>query len=351
MTTKIEELLSDLIDQAKSLKTGDLAGADALMLRVHMLLRNLYADTKKPWDAHASNIHFEPSGFLGYTAGQPSRIFDNARTRLVNLLEAALEEERLFSTTSPDSVQETREPLRIPSQRSTGESSRRRPRVFVLMPFDPAFDWLYEEVRAAGEDAGVAIERADDIFQAGIVIDQIKTRIKEADIVIAVCTGRNPNVFYELGIAESIHRPILIGEQSRDLPFDVHHFRAHFYGGADERSTLRKRVSRAIRETMAEGVTGAWIRGRHEGPDETERRAGRLREDLDEAIEEFTRAKANAESRLDKDLISRGVLNSSMRVVGRKKIASEYERGRGKAIRDYQRAVEDLGLPTPDPPN
>jgi hypothetical protein len=128
-----------------------------------------------------------------------------------------------------------------------------KPWAFLLMPFDPKFDWLHAEVVGAGEDANVEVQRADDIFAPGIVIDQIKAAIAQADVVIAVCTDRNANVFYELGIAESKHKPILIAETDDDLPFDVHHFRANLYGGTgpkDSRSTVRLRIAAALRETV-----------------------------------------------------------------------------------------------------
>lgn len=78
------------------------------------------------------------------------------------------------------------------------------------------------------------LRRADDIFAAGIIIDQIREAIEHADVVVAVCTGRNPNVFYELGLThEKGHHPILIAASSADLPFDIAHRRAHLYAGSE----------------------------------------------------------------------------------------------------------------------
>lgn len=139
------------------------------------------------------------------------------------------------------------------SRRASAETLHVQPCAFLMMPFDPQLDWLRELIALAGQDAGVEVERADDIFAAGVIIDQVKDRIRQADAVIAVCTGKNANVFYELGISEHIHQPILIAERSEDLPFDVHHFRGHFYGGEsefDREDTLRSRVSRALQETL-----------------------------------------------------------------------------------------------------
>jgi hypothetical protein len=128
----------------------------------------------------------------------------------------------------------------------TGGSARK---AFLLMPFDPAMEWLRDLLVAAGAEAGVVVERADDIFAAGVVIDQVKARIREADAVIAVCTGRNANVFYEMGLADEQHAIIMVAESADDLPFDVQHFRAQLYGGA-LRDTLPARIKAALIETI-----------------------------------------------------------------------------------------------------
>lgn len=132
---------------------------------------------------------------------------------------------------------------------------------FVLMPFSGELAWLYTAIRAAAKEAEIDLRRADDIFGAGVVIEQIKEAIKTADVVVAVCTGRNANVFYELGIAEHLHMPVLVAESATDLPFDVQHFRAHLYGGqtpSTSRDTLHERLVRAFWETLGQTVsTGA----------------------------------------------------------------------------------------------
>jgi hypothetical protein len=124
------------------------------------------------------------------------------------------------------------------------------------MPFDDDLEWLRAAIVEAGRLAGIEVERADDIFEPGVVIDQIRDRIEIADAVIAVCTGRNANVFYELGIADVLgHRAVLIAESSADLPFDVQHFRAHLYGAGtpDRTEFVVSRVAGALRDLAAAG--------------------------------------------------------------------------------------------------
>lgn len=124
--------------------------------------------------------------------------------------------------------------------------------VFLLMPFDSLFDWLHKLIVEAGQVAGAKIERADSIFEAGIVIGQVKSRIQTADAIIAVCTGHNPNVFFELGVADQWHWPIILAKEPGDLPFDIQHYRALIYGGWDE-GTLQRTLVAAIQDTVKGG--------------------------------------------------------------------------------------------------
>lgn len=123
---------------------------------------------------------------------------------------------------------------------------------FLMMPFDDSLEWLRELVVEAGEALGVRVERADEIFSAGIVIEQIRDRIRAADVVIAICTGQNPNVFFELGIADQWHWPILLAERSDDLPFDVQHYRTLIYGKLQP-PVLSKALQAAIDSTLQAG--------------------------------------------------------------------------------------------------
>ena len=69
---------------------------------------------------------------------------------------------------------------------------------------------MQRAVRDACREAGVELRRADNIFRSGVIVDQIREAMADADLVIAVCTGTNANVFYELGMAEAMgHQPIL----------------------------------------------------------------------------------------------------------------------------------------------
>lgn len=98
--------------------------------------------------------------------------------------------------------------------------------VSVMMPFDAAFNSVYDSIRAAVENVGLRPRRADDIWENPAVIQDVVYLIDRSRVVVCDCTGRNPNVFYEAGIAHTLGREvILITQADQDIPFDLRHLR------------------------------------------------------------------------------------------------------------------------------
>jgi hypothetical protein len=130
------------------------------------------------------------------------------------------------------------------------ETTRPKPFVFVLMPFDEKFGDVYVlGIRQACADAGAYCERVDEQLFEESILDRIYNQIAKADLVIADMTGRNPNVFYEAGYAHALgKRVILLTQKSEDIPFDLKHYPHIIYEGriAYLRSELERRVRWAI---------------------------------------------------------------------------------------------------------
>jgi hypothetical protein len=99
--------------------------------------------------------------------------------------------------------------------------------VFVLMPFCHELSPVYEDhIKRVVARLGLSVARADDVFTTSSIMDEIWTAIVGARVLIADCTGRNPNVFYETGIAHTLGKPVvLITQHSEDVPFDLRHRR------------------------------------------------------------------------------------------------------------------------------
>lgn len=107
---------------------------------------------------------------------------------------------------------------------------------FVLMPFgSPVGDYYQQIYEPAIRKAGLRPVRADDdIFGAGKIIDQIWDGINAAKVLVAEMTNRNPNVFYELGLAHALDKPVvLVSSNEEDVPFDLKHIRVIYYNVSD----------------------------------------------------------------------------------------------------------------------
>jgi hypothetical protein len=98
--------------------------------------------------------------------------------------------------------------------------------VSAMMPFHTDFSPVYEIIRSSCESLKLTCNRADDIWQNATVIQDVVALIDRSWIVVCDCTGRNPNVFYEAGIAHTLGREVVFITQSeRDIPFDLRHLR------------------------------------------------------------------------------------------------------------------------------
>lgn len=94
--------------------------------------------------------------------------------------------------------------------------------VAVMMPFDRTFNDVYAAIKAAAKTVRMKCERADDIWEEDVVIQDVVNLICKARIVVCDLTDRNPNVFYEMGIAHSLGKDVVMITQNKgDVPFDV----------------------------------------------------------------------------------------------------------------------------------
>ena len=122
------------------------------------------------------------------------------------------------------------------------------------MQFDDDLDTVYHDlIRSPLEDRGHTVNRADDISKDQSILRTIVHGIKDADLIIADLTGRNPNVYYELGVAHDMRKPTLhIVQDYDDLAFDVRPFNAIRYSTRyNEANKLTDEILEIIERTPA----------------------------------------------------------------------------------------------------
>lgn len=131
---------------------------------------------------------------------------------------------------------------------------------FVIMPFDEKRDFLYETVikPSLANHPIFAFEysRADKLLTIGKITEEIDEKIKETDLIIADISEDNRNVYYELGIAHSSGKKVILLKQKvegkpLDLPFDIKDFRTHPYEFSTEGfASLKERLKLIITNAL-----------------------------------------------------------------------------------------------------
>jgi len=101
-----------------------------------------------------------------------------------------------------------------------------KPFVFTLMPFSSDFDDIYQlGIKKTAVSLGAYCERVDEQIYDGTILDRILNQITKADVIVADMTGKNPNVFFEVGYAKGINKKIiLLTKTANDIPFDLKHY-------------------------------------------------------------------------------------------------------------------------------
>ena len=124
--------------------------------------------------------------------------------------------------------------------------------VSVMMPFDDRFDPVIDALRGVVESVDYQCLRADDIWIEDAIIQDIVSLIQRSRIVICDCTGRNPNVFYEAGIAHTLGKDvILITQSEHDIPFDLRHLRyVEYLNNGEGLRDMSEKVLRRIRTLL-----------------------------------------------------------------------------------------------------
>lgn len=126
-------------------------------------------------------------------------------------------------------------------------------------------DALLEQVLVpALKSQGIEVRRGDDIG-ATWISPKLIDAILMSDLIVAVLNDLNPNVFYEMGVAQAWCKPLIaFAEETLELPFDVKDLNTVRHGsfGADGR--LPEASAVAAQKDIADRVMPAIAAARSE---------------------------------------------------------------------------------------
>ena len=136
-------------------------------------------------------------------------------------------------------------------------STQPKPFVFVIMPFAPEFEDVYQVgIKPACEKAGAYAERVDEQIFRERILQRVYNQIAKADLIVADMTGRNANVFYETGYGHALGKNVvLVTKEQEDIPFDLQDFPHIIYKGS--LTVLVRELEKKIRHFIAHPGTPA----------------------------------------------------------------------------------------------
>lgn len=124
-------------------------------------------------------------------------------------------------------VQEAAPPVPIqPSVFRIPETGMEPDLVSVMLPFQSNFHPVFQTLQDACSQLGLRCLNANLVWDENEIIQDIFSLIYHSKVVICDFSGRNPNVFYEAGIAHTLGRDVIpIVQNSEHIPFDLRHHR------------------------------------------------------------------------------------------------------------------------------
>lgn len=108
--------------------------------------------------------------------------------------------------------------------------------VFILTPLSDVERKTSDVMKFACSELGLRAFRGDEENISGPILPSIVRAIVQARLVIANINGRNPNVMYELGIAQALGKEVIVVSKryGEDPPFDIRQQRLVLYQGYNE---------------------------------------------------------------------------------------------------------------------
>jgi hypothetical protein len=119
-----------------------------------------------------------------------------------------------------------------------------------MMPFRQESDPVYRElITPAAEEVGLTPLRADQIHTSGAIAEQIRVAIGESRVCIADVSAENPNLLYEIGLAQALGKPVVFtASYGTQPPFDIAHLRYITYSRDDLKGARNQLVSALLEQ-------------------------------------------------------------------------------------------------------
>lgn len=123
--------------------------------------------------------------------------------------------------------------------------------IFGIIPYNGLYLDTWEKISSKlTKKENISIGIAADLSSPTTIIKDIWSQIYYSKCIIADCSERNPNVFYELGIAHSLGKKVIcITNNTQNIPFDINQIRCLKYENTNNGiNNLYKAISSNLKD-------------------------------------------------------------------------------------------------------
>jgi len=122
------------------------------------------------------------------------------------------------------------------------------------MSFKKEFDELYKVYEAVCKDFGFKAVRTEKVYALDKILPRILKGIRQSAFVIADVTETSPNVFYEIGFAEGLGRPLIAtAKVNTKLPFDIVDTPVTFWSSMEDLKSKLEPLINEVKISLGKG--------------------------------------------------------------------------------------------------
>jgi nucleoside 2-deoxyribosyltransferase len=122
-------------------------------------------------------------------------------------------------------------------------------KALLLVPHDASYTRVADTLQRSLREAGFEPVSLDELMSPGTLLSAIVAdAIRDADLIVADVSRKNPNIMYDLGLAHGLGKATILlldAELAGSMPFDLAAFQIVTYS-PDNLTPLRARLSRFL---------------------------------------------------------------------------------------------------------
>lgn len=186
-------------------------------------------------------------GVIVSNSGFSSEAFSVSKTTGIELLR--LEDLREMVNIKTSQRERTEFIEVVDMEKKSPIKKEKSPQIYVLMPLSPGHDDIYYlGIHEIAETLSCSCERVDEEEFDIITLKKIQDSIADSGIIIAEVSSPNPNVYFELGIAQALKKPvILVIKDKISTSFDLDDYNHIIYENIiDLRNKLKNRLEKLL---------------------------------------------------------------------------------------------------------